>query len=192
MVKLLAFLSIIFYFFAVFFGMMFYFDNYGERDATTLLSAGELYGYSTVDVKTPEIAREIQNLLEQERDLQISIDGLQSSLKAAIADREEATQKYDEIKKKLDDASKKVANYEKGLDLANLLLKMKADQAAASIGVYSDLELQFFVRYAVPQMAQDKAQEKLYKKLMEAVGQDMILATKIGKFTIQKEERAPD
>ena len=41
-------------------------------------------------------------------------------------------------------------------------------------------------------MAQDKAKEKLYKKLMEAVGNDMILATKIGKFTIQKEERATD
>jgi len=191
MVKLLAFLSIIFYFFAVFFGMMFYFDNYVERD-TTLLSAGELYGYSTVDVKTPDIAREIQNLLEQERDLQISIDRLQSSLKAAIADRDEATQKYNEIRKELDEASKKVANYEKGLDLANLLLNMKADQAAASIGVYSDLELQFFVKFAVPQMAQDRAKEKLYKKLMEAVGNDMILATKIGKFTIQKEERATD
>ena len=93
--------------------MMFYFDNYVERDST-LLSAGELYGYSTVDVKTPDIAREIQNLLEQERDLQISIDGLQSSLKAAIADRDEATQKYDEIKKELAEASKKSLTTKKG------------------------------------------------------------------------------
>ena len=34
--------------------------------------------------------------------------------------------------------------------------------------------------------------EKLYKKLLQSIGPNKILATKISKFTIQKEERAND
>ena len=95
-----------------------------------------------------------------------------------------------EAKKKLQKYEKDLAKYQKGEKLADLLLGLPAINAAETIATYNDLELRFFVEYAMPVMQADVAKEKLYKKLLQSIGPNKILATKISKFTIQKEERA--
>ena len=189
MIRILAFLSIIFYFFAVFFGMMFYFDNFNEQDEN-VISAGELYGYSAIQLTTPEMAKEIQSFLEEESQIKMQIEDLNSQLKKKELEEAEIFGKVTEAKKKLQKYEKDLAKYQKGEKLADLLLKLPAINAAETIATYSDLELRFFVEYAMPVMQADVAKEKLYKKLLQSVGPNKILATKISKFTIQKEERA--
>ena len=189
MIRILAFLSIIFYFFAVFFGMMFYFDNFSEQDEN-VISAGELYGYSAIQLTTPEMAKEIQSFLEEESQIKMQIEDLNSQLKKKELEEAEIFGKVTEAKKKLQKYEKDLAKYQKGEKLADLLLKLPAINAAETIATYSDLELRFFVEYAMPVMQADVAKEKLYKKLLQSVGPNKILATKISKFTIQKEERA--
>ena len=191
MVRILAFLSIIFYFFAVFFGMMFYFDNFSEQDEK-VMSAGELYGYSAIQLTTPEMAKEIQSFLEEESKIKMQIENLNSQLKKKELEETGIFEKVAEAKKKLQKYEKDLARYEKGEKLADLLLKLPAINAAETISTYSDLELRFFVEYAMPVMQADVAKEKLYKKLLQSIGPNKILATKISKFTIQKEERAND
>ena len=189
MIRILAFLSIIFYFFAVFFGMMFYFDNFSEQDEN-VISAGELYGYSAIQLTTPEMAKEIQSFLEEENQIKMQIEDLNSQLKKKELEEAEIFGKVTEAKKKLQKYEKDLAKYQKGEKLADLLLKLPAINAAETIATYSDLELRFFVEYAMPVMQADVAKEKLYKKLLQSIGPNKILATKISKFTIQKEERA--
>ena len=189
MIRILAFLSIIFYFFAVFFGMMFYFDNFSEQDEN-VISAGELYGYSAIQLTTPEMAKEIQFFLEEESQIKMQIEDLNSQLKKKELEEAEIFGKVTEAKKKLQKYEKDLAKYQKGEKLADLLLKLPAINAAETIATYSDLELRFFVEYAMPVMQADVAKEKLYKKLLQSIGPNKILATKISKFTIQKEERA--
>ena len=189
MIRILAFLSIIFYFFAVFFGMMFYFDNFSEQDEN-VISAGELYGYSAIQLTTPEMAKEIQSFLEEESQIKMQIENLNSQLKKKELEEAEIFGKVTEAKKKLQKYEKDLAKYQKGEKLADLLLKLPAINAAETIATYSDLELRFFVEYAMPVMQADVAKEKLYKKLLQSIGPNKILATKISKFTIQKEERA--
>tara|TARA_Y100000814_G_C12240561_1_gene371459 strand:+ start:159 stop:734 length:576 start_codon:yes stop_codon:yes gene_type:complete len=189
MIRILAFLSIIFYFFAVFFGMMFYFDNFSEQDEN-VISAGELYGYSAIQLTTPEMAKEIQSFLEEESEIKMQIEDLNSQLKKKELEEAEIFGKVTEAKKKLQKYEKDLAKYQKGEKLADLLLKLPAINAAETIATYSDLELRFFVEYAMPVMQADVAKEKLYKKLLQSIGPNKILATKISKFTIQKEERA--
>ncbi|MAP90935.1 hypothetical protein CMK15_05215 [Candidatus Poribacteria bacterium] len=189
MIRILAFLSIIFYFFAVFFGMMFYFDNFSEQDEN-VISAGELYGYSAIQLTTPEMAKEIQSFLEEESQIKMQIEDLNSQLKKKELEEAEIFGKVTEAKKKLQKYEKDLAKYQKGEKLADLLLKLPAINAAETIATYSDLELRFFVEYAMPVMQADVAKEKLYKKLLQSIGPNKILATKISKFTIQKEERA--
>ncbi|MBP97833.1 hypothetical protein CMK18_17920 [Candidatus Poribacteria bacterium] len=189
MIRILAFLSIIFYFFAVFFGMMFYFDNFNEQDEN-VISAGELYGYSAIQLTTPEMAKEIQSFLEEESQIKMQIEDLNSQLKKKELEEAEIFGKVTEAKKKLQKYEKDLAKYQKGEKLADLLLKLPAINAAETIATYSDLELRFFVEYAMPVMQADVAKEKLYKKLLQSIGPNKILATKISKFTIQKEERA--
>ena len=189
MIRILAFLSIIFYFFAVFFGMMFYFDNFSEQDEN-VISAGELYGYSAIQLTTPEMAKEIQSFLEEESQIKMQIEDLNSQLKKKELEEAEIFGKVTEAKKKLQKYEKDLAKYQKGEKLADLLLKLPAINAAETIATYSDLELRFFVEYAMPVMQTDVAKEKLYKKLLQSIGPNKILATKISKFTIQKEERA--
>ena len=189
MVRILAFLSIIFYFFAVFFGMMFYFDNFSEQDEK-MMSAGELYGYSAIQLTTPEMAKKIQSFLEEESKIKMQIENLNSQLKKKELEETGILEKMVEAKKKLQKYEKDLARYEKGEKLADLLLKLPAINAAETIATYSDLELRFFVEYAMPVMQADVAKEKLYKKLLQSIGPNKILATKISKFTIQKEERA--
>ena len=189
MIRILAFLSIIFYFFAVFFGMMFYFDNFSEQDEN-VISAGELYGYSAIQLTTPEMAKEIQSFLEEESQIKMQIENLNSQLKKKELEEVEIFGKVTEAKKKLQKYEKDLAKYQKGEELADLLLKLPAINAAETIATYSDLELRFFVEYAMPVMQADLAKEKLYKKLLQSIGPNKILATKISKFTIQKEERA--
>ena len=189
MIRILAFLSIIFYFFAVFFGMMFYFDNFSEQDEN-VISAGELYGYSAIQLTTPEMAKEIQSFLEEESQIKMQIENLNSQLKKKELEEAEIFGKVTEAKKKLQKYEKDLAKYQKGEKLADLLLKLPAINAAETISTYSDLELRFFVEYAMPVMQADVAKEKLYKKLLQSIGPNKILATKISKFTIQKEERA--
>ena len=189
MIRILAFLSIIFYFFAVFFGMMFYFDNFNEQDEN-VISAGELYGYSAIQLTTPEMAKEIQSFLEEENQIKMQIEDLNSQLKKKELEEAEIFGKVTEAKKKLQKYEKDLAKYQKGEKLADLLLKLPAINAAETIATYSDLELRFFVEYAMPVMQADVAKEKLYKKLLQSIGPNKILATKISKFTIQKEERA--
>ena len=189
MVRILAFLSIIFYFFAVFFGMMFYFDNFREQDEK-VMSAGELYGYSAIQLTTPEMAKKIQSFLEEESKIKMQIENLNSQLKKKELEETGIFEKVAEAKKKLQKYEKDLARYEKGEKLADLLLKLPAINAAETIATYSDLELRFFVEYAMPVMQADVAKEKLYKKLLQSIGPNKILATKISKFTIQKEERA--
>ena len=189
MIRILAFLSIIFYFFAVFFGMMFYFDNFNEEDEN-VISAGELYGYSAIQLTTPEMAKEIQSFLEEESQIKMQIEDLNSQLKKKELEEAEIFGKVTEAKKKLQKYEKDLAKYQKGEKLADLLLKLPAINAAETIATYSDLELRFFVEYAMPVMQADVAKEKLYKKLLQSIGPNKILATKISKFTIQKEERA--
>ena len=191
MVRILAFLSIIFYFFAVFFGMMFYFDNFSEQDEK-VMSAGELYGYSAIQLTTPEMAKKIQSFLEEESKIKMQIENLNSQLKKKELEETGIFEKVAEAKKKLQKYEKDLARYEKGEKLADLLLKLPAINAAETISTYSDLELRFFVEYAMPMMQADVAKEKLYKKLLQSIGPNKILATKISKFTIQKEERAND
>ena len=191
MVRILAFLSIIFYFFAVFFGMMFYFDNFSEQDEK-VMSAGELYGYSAIQLTTPEMAKKIQSFLEEESKIKMQIENLNSQLKKKELEETGIFEKVAEAKKKLQKYEKDLARYEKGEKLADLLLKLPAINAAETISTYSDLELRFFVEYAMPAMQADVAKEKLYKKLLQSIGPNKILATKISKFTIQKEERAND
>ncbi|MBR53040.1 hypothetical protein CMK19_04640 [Candidatus Poribacteria bacterium] len=191
MVRILAFLSIIFYFFAVFFGMMFYFDNFSEQDEK-VMSAGELYGYSAIQLTTPEMAKKIQSFLEEESKIKMQIENLNSQLKKKELEETGIFEKVAEAKKKLQKYEKDLARYEKGEKLADLLLKLPAINAAETISTYSDLELRFFVEYAMPVMQADVAKEKLYKKLLQSIGPNKILATKISKFTIQKEERAND
>ena len=189
MIRILAFLSIIFYFFAVFFGMMFYFDNFNEQDEN-VISAGELYGYSAIQLTTPEMAKEIQSFLEEESQIKMQIEDLNSQLKKKELEEAEIFGKVTEAKKKLQKYEKDLAKYQKGEKLADLLLKLPAINAAETIATYNDLELRFFVEYAMPVMQADVAKEKLYKKLLQSIGPNKILATKISKFTIQKEERA--
>ena len=189
MIRILAFLSIIFYFFAVFFGMMFYFDNFSEQDEN-VISAGELYGYSAIQLTTPEMAKEIQSFLEEESQIKMQIEDLNSQLKKKELEEAEIFGKVTEAKKKLQKYEKDLAKYQKGEKLADLLLKLPAINAAETIATYNDLELRFFVEYAMPVMQADVAKEKLYKKLLQSIGPNKILATKISKFTIQKEERA--
>ena len=189
MIRILAFLSIIFYFFAVFFGMMFYFDNFNEQDEN-VISAGELYGYSAIQLTTPEMAKEIQSFLEEESQIKMQIEDLNSQLKKKELEETEIFGKVTEAKKKLQKYEKDLAKYQKGEKLADLLLKLPAINAAETIATYNDLELRFFVEYAMPVMQADVAKEKLYKKLLQSIGPNKILATKISKFTIQKEERA--
>ena len=189
MIRILAFLSIIFYFFAVFFGMMFYFDNFSEQDEN-VISAGELYGYSAIQLTTPEMAKKIQSFLEEESKIKMQIENLNSQLKKKELEETGIFEKVAEAKKKLQKYEKDLARYEKGEKLADLLLKLPAINAAETISTYSDLELRFFVEYAMPVMQADVAKEKLYKKLLQSIGPNKILATKISKFTIQKEERA--
>ena len=189
MIRILAFLSIIFYFFAVFFGMMFYFDNFNEQDEN-VISAGELYGYSAIQLTTPEMAKEIQSFLEEENQIKMQIEDLNSQLKKKELEEAEIFGKVTEAKKKLQKYEKDLAKYQKGEKLADLLLKLPAINAAETIATYSDLELRFFVEYAMPVIQADVAKEKLYKKLLQSIGPNKILATKISKFTIQKEERA--
>ena len=189
MIRILAFLSIIFYFFAVFFGMMFYFDNFSEQDEN-VISAGELYGYSAIQLTTPEMAKEIQSFLEEESQIKMQIENLNSQLKKKELEEAEIFGKVTEAKKKLQKYEKDLAKYQQGEELADLLLKVPAINAAETIATYSDLELRFFVEYAMPVMQADIAKEKLYKKLLQSIGPNKILATKISKFTIQKEERA--
>ena len=189
MIRILAFLSIIFYFFAVFFGMMFYFDNFSEQDEN-VISAGELYGYSAIQLTTPEMAKEIQSFLEEENQIKMQIEDLNSQLKKKELEEAEIFGKVTEAKKKLQKYEKDLAKYQKGEKLADLLLRLPAINAAETIATYSDLELRFFVEYAMPVMQADVAKEKLYKKLLQSIGPNKILATKISKFTIQKEERA--
>ncbi len=189
MIRILAFLSIIFYFFAVFFGMMFYFDNFNEQDEN-VISAGELYGYSAIQLTTPKMAKEIQSFLEEENQIKMQIEDLNSQLKKKELEEAEIFGKVTEAKKKLQKYEKDLAKYQKGEKLADLLLKLPAINAAETIATYSDLELRFFVEYAMPVMQADVAKEKLYKKLLQSIGPNKILATKISKFTIQKEERA--
>ena len=189
MIRILAFLSIIFYFFAVFFGMMFYFDNFNEQDEN-VISAGELYGYSAIQLTTPKMAKEIQSFLEEESQIKMQIEDLNSQLKKKELEEAEIFGKVTEAKKKLQKYEKDLAKYQKGEKLADLLLKLPAINAAETIATYSDLELRFFVEYAMPVMQADVAKEKLYKKLLQSIGPNKILATKISKFTIQKEERA--
>ena len=189
MIRILAFLSIIFYFFAVFFGMMFYFDNFNEQDEN-VISAGELYGYSAIQLTTPEMAKEIQSFLEEENQIKMQIEDLNSQLKKKELEEAEIFGKVTEAKKKLQKYEKDLAKYQKGEKLADLLLKLPAINAAETIATYNDLELRFFVEYAMPVMQADVAKEKLYKKLLQSIGPNKILATKISKFTIQKEERA--
>ena len=191
MVRILAFLSIIFYFFAVFFGMMFYLDNFREQDEK-VMSAGELYGYSAIQLTTPEMAKKIQSFLEEESKIKMQIENLNSQLKKKELEETGIFEKVAEAKKKLQKYEKDLARYEKGEKLADLLLKLPAINAAETISTYSDLELRFFVEYAMPVMQADVAKEKLYKKLLQSIGPNKILATKISKFTIQKEERAND
>ena len=191
MVRILAFLSIIFYFFAVFFGMMFYFDNFSEQDEK-VMSAGELYGYSAIQLTTPEMAKKIQSFLEEESKIKMQIENLNSQLKKKELEETGIFEKVAEAKKKLQKYEKDLARYEKGEKLADLLLRLPAINAAETISTYSDLELRFFVEYAMPVMQADVAKEKLYKKLLQSIGPNKILATKISKFTIQKEERAND
>ena len=191
MVRILAFLSIIFYFFAVFFGMMFYLDNFREQDEK-VMSAGELYGYSAIQLTTPEMAKKIQSFLEEESKIKMQIENLNSQLKKKELEETGIFEKVAEAKKKLQKYEKDLARYEKGEKLADLLLKLPAINAAETISTYSDLELRFFVEYAMPAMQADVAKEKLYKKLLQSIGPNKILATKISKFTIQKEERAND
>ena len=189
MVRILAFLSIIFYFFAVFFGMMFYLDNFREQDEK-VMSAGELYGYSAIQLTTPEMAKKIQSFLEEESKIKMQIENLNSQLKKKELEETGIFEKVAEAKKKLQKYEKDLARYEKGEKLADLLLKLPAINAAETISTYSNLELRFFVEYAMPVMQADVAKEKLYKKLLQSIGPNKILATKISKFTIQKEERA--
>ena len=191
MVRILAFLSIMFYFFAVFFGMMFYFDNFSEQDEK-VMSAGELYGYSAIQLTTPEMAKKIQSFLEEESKIKMQIENLNSQLKKKELEETGIFEKVAEARKKLQKYEKDLARYEKGEKLADLLLKLPAINAAETIATYSDLELRFFVEYAMPVMQADVAKEKLYKKLLQSIGPNKILATKISKFTIQKEERAND
>ena len=191
MVRILAFLSIIFYFFAVFFGMMFYLDNFREQDEK-VMSAGELYGYSAIQLTTPEMAKKIQSFLEEESKIKMQIENLNSQLKKKELEETGIFEKVAEAKKKLQKYEKDLARYEKGEKLADLLLKLPSINAAETISTYSDLELRFFVEYAMPVMQADVAKEKLYKKLLQSIGPNKILATKISKFTIQKEERAND
>ena len=189
MVRLLAFLSIIFYFFAVFFGMMFYFDNFGKQN-DAVMSAGELYGYSTLQLETPQMAKEIQAFLEKERELQAKINEHEKLYTKFLQAKELAIADTEKAKAELQKIQKDLAKYKKGEELADLLLKLPPIDAAQTIATYSDLELRFFVKYVMPLMKEDTIKEKLYKKLLQAIGPNKILATKISKFTIQKEERA--
>ena len=88
MIRILAFLSIIFYFFAVFFGMMFYFDNFNEQDEN-VISAGELYGYSAIQLTTPEMAKEIQSFLEEESQIKMQIENLKKDYSEKVTKLEE-------------------------------------------------------------------------------------------------------
>ena len=126
--------------------------------------------------------------------LVLDLDPTTVSLKhidtASCLEEAENFGKVTEAKKKLQKYEKDLAKYQKGEELADLLLKLPAINAAETIATYSDLELRFFVEYAMPVMQTDVAKEKLYKKLLQSIGPNKILATKISKFTIKKEERA--
>ena len=136
------------------------------------------------------MAKEIQSFLEEESQIKMQIENLNSQLKKKELEEAEIFGKVTEAKKKLQKYEKDLAKYQKGEKLADLLLKLPAINAAETIATYSDLELRFFVEYAMPVMQADVAKEKLYKKLLQSIGPNKILATKISKFTIQKEERA--
>ena len=142
---------------------MFYFDYFSEQDEK-MMSAGELYGYSAIQLTTPEMAKKIQSFLEEESKIKMQIENLNSQLKKKELEETGIFEKVAEAKKKLQKYEKDLARYEKGEKLADLLLKLPAINAAETIATYSDLELRFFVEYAMPVMQADVAKEKLYKK----------------------------
>ena len=78
-VKVLALVSLIFYFLALVFGLMLFFNS-DQRD---LITSGEAYGYSTIDL--PNIDN-LQGLMNQEAEIGELIDQLESELASKTDD----------------------------------------------------------------------------------------------------------
>ena len=182
MIKLLTILALTFYFFALLFGLMLYL---GRNQKEEFMTAGEVIGYATI---TKPEAKEIQRLMDEQHQLSMQVEQLQSELIDKQTRVEEMKTQAAQLQKEMDTLTGEKQQYQKGQTLATDLLAMKPQQAAATLAAADDALLRFFVSYAMPFMRGDAQ----YKKMMDAVAKNNpALAAKLETFVAAGEDGMP-
>ena len=178
-VKVLALVSLIFYFLALVFGLMLFFNS-DQRD---LVTSGEAYGYSTIDL--PNIDT-LQGLMNQEAEIGELIDQLESELASKTDDLKMVEAELKELKTQYAALEAKMGMYQRGEDMASDYLRDKqVDGSVATLGMLEEAELRFFVRYAMPFMRQNAEYTKNYDKFLSAINQNVDLAKRISTLKSQ-------
>ena len=178
-VKILALVSLIFYFLALVFGLMLFFNS-DQRD---LVTSGEAYGYSTIDL--PNIDT-LQGLMNQEAEIGELIDQLESELASKTDDLKTVEAELKELKTQYAALEAKMGMYQRGEDMAiDYLRDKQVDGSVATLGMLEEAELRFFVRYAMPFMRQNAEYTKNYDKFLSAINQNVDLAKRISTLKSQ-------
>ena len=172
-VKILALVSLIFYFLALVFGLMLLFNS-DQRD---LITSGEAYGYSTIDL--PNIDN-LQSLMSKEAEIGELIDQLESELASKTDDLKATETELKELTTQYEALEAKMGIYQRGEDLAiDYLRDKRVDGSVATLAMLEEEELKFFVQYAMPFMRQNAVHTKNYDKLLSAINQNVELARRI-------------
>jgi len=130
--------------------------NSDQRD---LVTSGEAYGFSTIDL--PDIEN-LQSLMNQEAELK------------------ELTTQYVALETKM-------GTYQRGEDMAiDYLRDKQVDGTVATLGMLEPEGLEFFVLYAMPFMRQNAVFAKNYDKLLSAINQNVDLAKRMSILKSQK------
>ena len=162
-VKVLALVSLIFYFLALVFGLMLFFNS-DQRD---LITSGEAYGYSTIDL--PNIDT-LEGLMNQEAEIGELIDQLESELASKTDDLKTIEAELTELTTQYVALETKMGIYQRD---------KQVDGSVATLGMLEEEDLKFFVRYAMPFMRQNAVYTKNYDKLLGAINQNADLAKRI-------------
>ena len=179
-VKILALVSLIFYFLALVFGLMLLFNS-DQRD---LVTSGEAFGFSTIGL--PDIEN-LQSLMNQEAEIEELIDQLESEHASKMDDLRVTEAELKELTTQYVALETKMGTYQRGEDMAiDYLRDKQVDGTVATLGMLEPEGLEFFVLYAMPFMRQNAVFAKNYDKLLSAINQDVDLAKRISILKSQK------
>jgi len=154
MAKIIGPLALVFYFFALVFGMMLYVGvGRGGQIPPALMSKSmspeKAAGYSVITPPSPD---EIKELLAKERQLQAQIEILEAQLNAKQAEVDDATVQLSKLQSELKLLNMEKKLTERGQMMASTYDKMKPEEAASALGKVNDDTLKWIVAYAFPYM----------------------------------------